>query len=104
MSKDISQLLFEFLNFVFHFDDNLLDVEIGGFGTSGVDLAAHLLHDKTEFLALGLRLSHRFEEVVAMLAQADFFFRDVQLLNIEDHLLLQAVRIVLVLHLHILEG
>ena len=77
MSKNSRQLLLEFLYFVFHSDDNLLDIEIGSFGTGGVDLAAHFLYDETEFLALRFRLSHRFKEVVAMLAQADFFFRDV---------------------------
>ena len=58
-------------------------------GTCGVDFTSHFLDDEAELLS-GIRFGvDSVHEVSAVLAEPDFFLVDVELLQIEDHLLLE---------------
>ena len=91
-------MFFDLLQFVFHADDEALDLGGVGFGAHGVDLAAHFLADETELAPFGCFLLVEFFEVVlAVLFEADLLFSDVDLFQVEQDLLLKAVLIDLIL-------
>ena len=62
-----------------------------GLGAGGVDFAPHLLGDESEFLAVGALFGHGLTEIVDVLLEADFLFGDVELLEVVDEFLLEAV-------------
>ena len=92
--QNITNLLFSLLQFVLHLDDDCLDVHLISFRAKGVDFAAHLLGDESEFLAR-LVIVATLVEIVAMLAQAYLFLSNIKFLEIIDQFLLKAVLVVL---------
>ena len=71
-----------------------MNVGVVGLGAEGVDFTTHLLSDEAEFLA-GAFLVYALLEVVAMLAQANLFFSDIEFFEIENQFLLEAVFVIL---------
>ena len=68
-------------------------------GTHRVDLAAHLLSDEAQLAAAHSSEAATSREIVAVIGEPDLLFGDVEFLDVEDHLLFQAVVIYLGLQL-----
>ena len=68
-----------------------------GLGTGGVYLAAHLLCHKAQLLATDHLVGHRGAEVVDVFLQAHLLLGDIELLEVVNQLLLEAV-LVYILH------
>ena len=56
-------MLFYLFQFVFHFNDEFLDVVVVGFRAHGVDLPTDFLSDKTDFPARSIFMFDRFQKV-----------------------------------------
>ena len=80
-------MFFYFFQFIFHANNQLLDVMIIGFGTHGIDFATDLLGDKSEFTSRGFFFLHGFDKIFTMICQTNFLFRDIQFLQVIDNLL-----------------
>ena len=63
--------------------------------SGGVDFASHFLGDEAEFLALSVAGSHGFAEVGEVVGEALLFLVDVQLFDVVDKLLFEAVLVII---------
>ena len=79
---------------VFHADDDVLHLGVVGLAAGGVDFAPHLLGDEAELLALAVSVGEGLAEVVEVVGEALLLFVDVELLDVVDELLLEAVAVV----------
>ena len=62
--------------------------------TGSINFASHFLSDETQFLSLSVAGSHGFAEVSEVVGEALLFLVDVQLFDVVDQFLLQAVLVV----------
>ena len=84
-------MLFYLFQFVFHFNDEFLDVVVVGFRAHGVDLPTDFLSDKTDFPARSIFMFDRFQKVFTVIGQPDFLFCDIQFFQVVDNFLFQPV-------------
>ena len=70
-----------------------MDFGVVGLGAEGVDFAAHLLGDETEFFARRFVGVDVFDEITAMIAEAHFLLGDVEFLDVEYQFLFEPVAI-----------
>ena len=86
-------MLFDFFELVLHLYHENLDVALVGLRAHRIDFAPHLLSDETEFAPGRLLVGSHFAEIAAVVLQAYLLLGDVELFEVEDHLLFQPVRI-----------
>ena len=65
--QNIEALLLYFFQFIFHADNQFLNVVVIGFGTHGVDFATNFLGDKSEFTSRSLFFLHGFDKIFTMI-------------------------------------
>src|SRR3546814_12920615 len=66
-----------------------------GLRAQRIDFAAHFLRDEAQFLSVRIGIFERLEKIAAVASEAHLLFGDVQLIDIEDELLFEAVHIYL---------
>src|SRR5262245_61282561 len=81
-SDDIHQLLFYFLQLIFHLHHDLLYAGIIRFGPDSIYFTSNLLGDESKLLAVGHRLIHRTDEIITMAFQPRLLFADIVTLYI----------------------
>ena len=75
--QNIETLFLYFFQFIFHADNQFLDVVVVGFGTHSIDFATDLLGDKSEFTSRSFFFLHGLDKIFTMICQTDFLFRDI---------------------------
>ena len=65
-----------------------------GLASQRIDFTSHFLGNETQFLTLPASILHSINEVFQVVAQALFFFVDIQFLNVIDEFLLQTVLVI----------
>ncbi len=96
-SEYVEYLFFDLFQFVFHSHHHLLHRRVVRLGTDRVDLPTDLLTDEAQLLARGLFAFQHLDKIVEVGAEADFLLGDVELLDVEDEFLLEAVAVEVVL-------
>ena len=87
-------MLFDLFQLVFHAYDDALHFGLVRLGTERVDFATHLLADEAQLLALALAGLHGLEKIFQVVVEPVLLFVDVEFLDIENHLLLEPVFVV----------
>ena len=85
--QNIEALLLYLFKFIFHANNQFLDVMIIGFGTHGIDFATDFLGDESEFTSRGLFFLHSLDKIFTMICQTNFLFRNIQFFQIIDNFL-----------------
>ena len=83
------------LKVIFHLNHDLLQLGLISFRARCVNFTPHFLSDKAQFLSLPLSIVKRLNEIVQVILQSDFFLGYIELFNIKNQLLFQAILVVI---------
>ena len=90
----VQYLFFNLFQFIFHLNHDFLHFGMIGLAAQCIDFTSHFLSDKSQFLALSVAAFQRTDKIFQMVAKALFLLVDIQLFDIVNQLLLQAVFVV----------
>ena len=66
-----------------------------GLAAKRIDFPSHFLSDETELFALSVAAFQRADEIFQVVGETLFFLVDIQLFDVVDELLLQAVLVII---------